>query len=77
MKTAMPFVIALTLVIGFGQDAFAYIGPGAGLSMAGALWGLIVAVLAAFGFLLLWPIRKMLKRTAATAKTEPQEKPAP
>jgi len=52
MKTVMPFVVALTLVLGFGQDASAYIGPGAGLSMLGAFWGLVVAVLAALSFLL-------------------------
>jgi uncharacterized YccA/Bax inhibitor family protein len=77
MKSVTPFVVALTLVIGFGQDAFAYIGPGAGLSMVGAVWGLVVAVVAAFGFLLFWPIRKMFKRAPATTEAEPQEKPAP
>ncbi|MEL6964773.1 MAG: hypothetical protein AAFO01_18630 [Pseudomonadota bacterium] len=77
MKTVMSFVIAVSLTIGFGQDAYAYIGPGAGLSMVGAVWGLLVAVLAAFGFLLFWPFRKMFKRTSANAETEPQEKPAP
>ncbi len=77
MKTAMPFVVALSLVIGFGQDAFAYIGPGAGLSMVGAVWGLLVAIVAAFGFLLFWPFRKMFRRAPATAEAETQEKPAP
>ena len=77
MKTLASFLIALTLVVGFGQDASAYIGPGAGLSMLGAFWGLVVAVLAALSFLLLWPIRKMFKKNAATPETEQQEKPAP
>lgn len=77
MKTAIPFVVALALLVGFGQDAVAYIGPGAGLSMVGAVWGLLVAIVAAFGFLLFWPIRKMFKRTPAAAEAEPQEKPAP
>lgn len=79
MKTVMPFVVALlTFVIGFGQDAFAYIGPGAGLSMLGAFWGLVVAVLAALSFLLLWPIRKMFKKNnAAAPEADSQEKPTP
>lgn len=78
MKTIAVFLFTLTFVLGFGQDASAYIGPGAGLSMLGAFWGLVVAVLAALSFLLLWPIRKMFKRkAAATSETEPQEKAAP
>lgn len=77
MKTVALFLFALTLTLGFGQDASAYIGPGAGLSMLGAFWGLVVAVLAALSFLLLWPIRKMFKKNAATAEADQQEKAAP
>ena len=77
MKTVATVLFALTFVIGFGQDASAYIGPGAGLSMLGAFWGLVIAVLAALSFLLLWPIRKMFKKNAATSETEQQEKAAP
>jgi len=77
MKTVALFLFALTFVLGFGQDASAYIGPGAGLSMLGAFWGLVVAVLAALSFLLFWPIRKMFKKNAAASETDPQEKAAP
>ena len=77
MKTVMPFVVALTFVLGFGGDASAYIGPGAGLSMLGAFWGLVVAVLAALSFLLLWPIRKAFKKNTASTETDPEHKAAP
>ena len=77
MKIIAMFLFALTFVLGFGQDASAYIGPGAGLSMLGAFWGLVVAVVAALSFLLLWPLRKMFKKNAATADADPEEKPAP
>lgn len=77
MKTLILFAFALTFTLGFGQDASAYIGPGAGLSMLGAFWGLVVAVLAALSFLLFWPIRKMFRKSSATADTEQQEKAAP
>jgi membrane protein implicated in regulation of membrane protease activity len=46
-------------------SAEAYIGPGAGLSLFGALWALISAVVAALGFLVLWPLRRMRKRRLA------------
>ncbi|MGI9501133.1 MAG: hypothetical protein ACR2P3_13935 [Geminicoccaceae bacterium] len=77
MKTAATFLFTLTFVLGFGQDASAYIGPGAGLSMLGAFWGLVVAVVAALSFLLLWPIRKMFKKNAATPEVDSEEKAAP
>ncbi len=80
MKNLFLFVFTLTFALGLGQDAFAYIGPGAGLSMLGAFWGLVVAVLAALSFLLLWPIRKMFKKNNAsanaTAEVDGQDKPA-
>lgn len=53
--------------------ALAYIGPGAGITMLGALWGVIVAVALALGAVLFWPIRVMLRRrkrpAAASATT--------
>ncbi|WP_284736100.1 hypothetical protein [Dongia deserti] len=42
--------------------AFAYVGPGAGLTLLGALWGLVVAVVVSLGFVLLWPLRRMMRR---------------
>lgn len=53
-----------TMAIAFTlpTQALAYIGPGAGLGMLGALWGLLVAVGAALLFVLLWPIRRAIRR---------------
>ncbi|TDJ43089.1 MAG: hypothetical protein E2O50_05415 [Gammaproteobacteria bacterium] len=45
--------------------ALAYVGPGAGISMLGALWGLIVGVVMAVGVILFWPIRIMLRKAKA------------
>ena len=42
--------------------AHAYIGPGAGVTMLGALWGVILAIIFAVGGLLIWPIRALLRR---------------
>jgi hypothetical protein len=52
----------------YTASADAYIGPGAGLSLLGALWALIVAVGAALAFLVLWPLRQAMKRRAAQKK---------
>ena len=49
--------------------AAAYVGPGAGISVLGALWGLIVGVVMAVGVILFWPIRTMLRKKKA-AKAE-------
>lgn len=62
------FLISSTaagLLLLYTAPADAYIGPGAGLSLLGALWALIVAVAAALGFLVLWPFRQAMKRRAA------------
>ena len=45
--------------------AMAYVGPGAGISMLGALWGLIVGVVMAVGVILFWPIRMMIRKAKA------------
>lgn len=57
--------LAAVLAVGLVEPAAAYIGPGAGLSMVGAFWGLLVAVFAAVGFILFWPIRRLMKRNRA------------
>jgi hypothetical protein len=68
---AMMFALAT-----LSQPAFAYVGPGAGLSLLGALWGLLLALLAAVGFIVGWPVRRWLARRrkaneAAAPRTAP------
>ena len=40
--------------------AAAYVGPGAGLTLVGALWGLIAALVMTVGFIIAWPFRRFL-----------------
>lgn len=54
--------LALLLGLTVSGPALAYIGPGAGITMLGALWGVVVAVLLAIGAVLFWPIRALLRR---------------
>ncbi|HSE73227.1 MAG TPA: hypothetical protein VLB05_01850 [Dongiaceae bacterium] len=42
--------------------AWAYVGPGAGLTLLGALWGLVLAVVMSIGFVILWPFRRLMRR---------------
>jgi len=54
-------VLALLLT----GTAVAYVGPGAGISVLGALWGLIIGVVMAVGIILFWPIRMMIRKIKA------------
>ena len=68
---------ALTVLVAlWAEPAAAYIGPGAGITMLGALWGVIVAVFLAIGAVLFWPIRVLLRkrRKAAPAGTVARDK---
>jgi type VI protein secretion system component VasK len=61
-RQAALLAIGASAAVLAASPAFAYVGPGAGLTLLGALWGLILAVVVSVGFLLLWPIRRMIRR---------------
>ena len=62
MQMVRTMIAAAALVAGVALPAAAYIGPGAGLSLLGAFWGLLLAVVAALGFVILWPLRRFFRR---------------
>lgn len=62
MRSIALALLATLGVVGMAAPAAAYVGPGAGLSLVGAFWGLAVAVLAALGFIILWPLRRLFRR---------------
>jgi hypothetical protein len=73
MRKLMPVtcaLAALSLVL-WAEPAAAYIGPGAGITMLGALWGVIVAIALALGAVLFWPIRILLRKRRKPAGTAP------
>jgi hypothetical protein len=59
------FLAGTAASIAFPAAAYAYVGPGAGISVLGALWGLVVGVLTAIGIILFWPIRMMIRKSKA------------
>ena len=67
MRLQVILVIAVALAVGIAGPAAAYIGPGAGLSVIGAFWGLLMAVFAALAFIVSWLIRRLLRRRSACA----------
>ena len=85
MKSRSIIALALTLFATlFAGTAAAYVGPGAGITVLGALWGLIIGVVMAIGVILFWPIRMMLRKRKANqealaegAATESAEKKQP
>ena len=60
--TKIFFLVATLMISG---TAAAYVGPGAGISVLGALWGLIIGVVMAVGVILFWPIRMMMRKKKA------------
>jgi uncharacterized membrane protein len=62
--TRLIFITTLAAML-LPELAAAYVGPGAGISMLGALWGLIIGVVMAIGVILFWPIRIVLRKMKA------------
>lgn len=60
--TPLKLGIALAILLAPFAAAQAYVGPGAGLSLLSALWGLLCAIGAAFLFVILWPIRRLRRK---------------
>jgi membrane protein implicated in regulation of membrane protease activity len=55
-------LLAIFLLLLVNGPASAYVGPGAGLTLLGTLWGVLIAVLAALSFLVLWPLRRFVRQ---------------
>ncbi len=67
----VPVLLALALAVALTPlTAQAYVGPGAGLSLLSALWGVLCAIGAAFLFLVMWPIRRWRRRRREAKRGE-------
>lgn len=85
MSRHVLFAFILAALALMSESAAAYFGPGAGITMLAALWGVVLAVVLAIGAILFWPIRALLRKRkaksapagggaeATTANREPTE----
>lgn len=79
-RHAKPFALAAVALWTFlPLAAHAYVGPGAGLGLLAALWGLVAAVGVAVLYVVMWPIRRMRRRRKAeqAAAEKAAQEPAP
>ena len=53
---------ALLLLLLLSCSAFAYVGPGAGISVLGSLFSILATIVVAIGAIIFWPLRKFMKR---------------
>lgn len=50
------------MLVALSAPAFAYIGPGAGVSFLGSLWAVLVGIVLAIVAVLAWPLRWLWRR---------------
>ena len=71
MALKAALILVAILIATYSNSAFAYVGPGAGLSLIGSVIGLLVAVAMALGVVLFWPIRQLIRRNRKAATETP------
>lgn len=59
LKFKLTFVLLIILLPG---TLLAYVGPGAGISLIGAIGAVLAAIFFAIAGIVLWPIRAMRKK---------------
>ena len=73
-SSRIKFVLAWLILL--SSSAFAYVGPGAGITMLGSLWGLIIAIVFVVFGLLILPfkiMRNRMKRNKSDALADDTE----
>lgn len=63
-------IVLAVVMFAVPTSAMSYVGPGAGVSLLSALFGLIVALAAAVGVLITWPLRILLRKIRSRSGVE-------
>ena len=74
MRIIILVLLALAASIG---DAQAYVGPGLGLGVIGAIFGTILAVLLAIVGVVWYPLKRLLKKLGFISGGKNEDKPGP
>jgi membrane protein implicated in regulation of membrane protease activity len=77
VKVLLTWLAVVVAALGTAAPAAAYVGPGAGLSLVGAFWGLLVAIFAAVAFIVVWPVRRLLRRNRGVPDASASKMTAP
>jgi len=70
MRTA---ILVLLTFIALTGDAMAYVGPGLGLGIIGAIISGVLAVLLAIVGLIWYPLKRLMKRKRSPSDSEKEE----
>ena len=73
-KNITPKLPVLVLLVLLTSTAFAYVGPGAGISVLGSLFSILATIVVAIGAIIFWPLRKYMKRRKARLGSEDSNK---
>ena len=69
MTVRFVALIAAACALLLPTAAAAYIGPGAGASLAGSLLGVLAAIVTALAIVLFWPLRLMYRKIKGNRRT--------
>ena len=72
MKTG-TFFFTVLLGLFFTTSVYAYVGPGAGITMLGALWAVVIAIVLTLAAVLFWPIRTLIRKRKNKLSDESSE----
>ena len=61
MQRLARVLVAVALMAALSRPAFAYVGPGAGITMLGALWAVLASVVLAIAAAIAWPIAALVR----------------
>ena len=68
-------LVSAFLFMSWPAMAIAYVGPGAGISLLGALWGLLLGIFMAIAVVLFWPVRLLIRKWRSRASADTNSDP--